>query len=101
MEYAEAAVALIVVWRFGGSISTLVLDVSMFTEHTSVNMAIQHKHLKLDQAKIDKARRLLGLATEQETLDRALDLILAEEPIVRVHRKVKGVGGVVQVFGSR
>ncbi len=71
----------------------------MFTNYHSVNMSLSHKHLKLDQAKIDKARRLLGLATEQETLDRALDLIIAEERILRAHRKVKGSGGVVDIFG--
>jgi hypothetical protein len=32
-------------------------------------MLLSHKHLKLDQAKIDKARRLLGLDTDQETLE--------------------------------
>ena len=73
----------------------------MFTKHNSVNMALSHKHLKLDQAKIDKARRLLGLATEQETLDRALDLVIAEEPILRAHRKVRGSGGVLDVFGRQ
>ena len=64
-------------------------------------MAIRHKHLKLDQNKLDKARRLLGLDTEQATVETALDLVLAEEPILRVHRKVKGVGGIVDVFGDR
>src|SRR5439155_21612354 len=29
-----------------------------------VNMAIRHKHLKLDQRKIDKARRTLGTKTD-------------------------------------
>jgi hypothetical protein len=29
-----------------------------------VNMAIRHKHLKLDQRKIDKARRVLAARTE-------------------------------------
>ena len=77
------------------------LDVAMFTEHTSMNMAIRHKHLKLDQTKIDTARRLLGLSTEQETVETALDLVIAEEPILRAHRKVKGVGGVVDLFGAR
>jgi hypothetical protein len=70
----------------------------MFTEYNSVNMAIRHKHLKLDQTKIDKARRLFGVKTEQETLDRALDLALAEEPLLRVHRKIRGVGGLKDVF---
>jgi len=61
-------------------------------------MAIRHKHLKLDQRKIDKARRLFGLKTEQETVERALDLVIAEEPILRAHRKVRGTGGVADVF---
>lgn len=55
---------------------------------------IRHKHLKLDQSKIDRAKRLLGAKTEQETIDRALDLVLAEVPILRVHKRVKNVGGV-------
>jgi len=71
----------------------------MFTSDSSMNMAIRHKHLKLDQTKIDRARRLFGLKTEQETVERALDLALAEEPILRVHRKVKGAGGIVDILG--
>ena len=61
-------------------------------------MAIRHKHLKLDQTKIDRARRLLGVKTEQETIDRALDVLLAEEPILRVHRRVHRIGGFVDPF---
>jgi hypothetical protein len=34
-------------------------------------------------------------------VERALELVVAEEPILRAHRKVKGVGGVVEVFGGR
>jgi hypothetical protein len=61
-------------------------------------MAIRHKHLKLDQRKIDKARRTLGTKTEQETLDRALDMVLAEDRIVRVLRRGRGMGGFEDVF---
>jgi hypothetical protein len=53
----------------------------------------KHKHLRLDQAKIDRAKILLGAKTEQETIDRALDLLLGEEAILKVHRRVRGVGG--------
>ncbi len=66
-----------------------------------MNMAIRHKHLKLDQAKLDRARRLIHAKTEQETVERALDVLLGEEPILRAHRKVKGVGGLQDVFGQR
>ena len=56
-------------------------------------MALKHKHLRLDQDKIDRARKLLRVKTEQEPIDHALDLLLAEEPIIRTHRQVKAVGG--------
>ncbi|AUX22399.1 uncharacterized protein SOCEGT47_029010 [Sorangium cellulosum] len=53
----------------------------------------RHKHLRLDQSKIDRAKKLLGAKTEQETIERALDLVLGEEPILKVHRRIKAVGG--------
>jgi len=64
-------------------------------------MAIRHKHLKLDQRKIDKARHILGTRTEQETLDRALDMVLAEDRIVRVLRRGRAIGGFEHVFPRR
>ncbi|HEX7670181.1 MAG TPA: hypothetical protein VF395_11380, partial [Polyangiaceae bacterium] len=66
----------------------------------SMNMTVRHKHLKLDQKKLDRARKLICAKTEQETVERALDVLLGEEPILRAHRKVKGVGGLLDVFGN-
>jgi hypothetical protein len=63
-------------------------------------MALRHKHVKIDQQKLDRAKRLLRLTTEQATIDRALDAILADELIVKVHKNVRGVGGVEDVFGD-
>jgi hypothetical protein len=64
-------------------------------------MDIRHKHLKLNQRKIDQARRALGAKTEQETLDRALDMVLAEQRIIRVLRGGKAIGGFADVFRRR
>ena len=61
-------------------------------------MAIRHKHLKLDQRKIDKARRALGAKTEQEAVDRALDMVLAEDRIVKVLRRGRAIGGFEDAF---
>ena len=69
----------------------------MYMIHSSVYMT-KHKHLKLDQSKIDRAKKLLGAKTEQETIERALDLVLGEEAILAAHRRVKGVGGVEDVY---
>jgi hypothetical protein len=64
-------------------------------------MAVRHKHLKLDQNKLDRARRLIRAKTEQETVETALDLLLGEEPILRAHAKVRGVGGMVDVYARK
>ncbi|MBV8772956.1 MAG: hypothetical protein JO166_11610 [Deltaproteobacteria bacterium] len=65
-----------------------------------MNMSVKHKHLKLEQRKIDQARRMLGARTEQETVERALDMVLAEARIIRVLRQGKGIGGFEDVFRS-
>jgi hypothetical protein len=70
---------------------------AMFTLVCFVNMT-RHKHLKLDQSKIDRAKKLLRTKTESETIERALDLVLGEEPILKAHRKAKGVGGFESIF---
>lgn len=64
----------------------------MYTLSFVVNMT-KHKHLKLDQRKIDRAKKLLGARTEQEAIERALDIVLAEGVIVKALRQVRAVGG--------
>ena len=38
----------------------------------------KHKHYILDEAKIKQAQQLLGTATETETIERALEEVIAE-----------------------
>ena len=52
--------------------------------------ALKDKHLRLDQAKIDFAKRYFGVATEQEAIDRALSLLIEEERIVARMRRLRG-----------
>jgi hypothetical protein len=61
-------------------------------------IALRHKHVQLDQRKLDRARRALGARTETETLDRALDLVVMEADIDRVLRTVRGKGKLRAVF---
>ena len=39
----------------------------------------RHKHLLLDQGKIEKARKALGARTETETIERALEIVIGED----------------------
>lgn len=63
-----------------------------------VTPGIRRKNLNIDQAKLDRARELLGTETETETVDRALDLILLREDVIRGIRRIAGTGGVVNAF---
>jgi hypothetical protein len=51
----------------------------------------RHKHLKLDQRKIDFAKRYFGVSSEQEAIDRALNLLMEEQRIIRRLRPLRGV----------
>jgi hypothetical protein len=52
--------------------------------------AFKHKHLKLDQKKIDFAKRYFGVALEQEAIDRALSLLMEEQQILAAMMPLKG-----------
>ena len=57
--------------------------------------------MTLPRARLAAARRLLRTKSERETVERALDVVLAEEPILRAHRRTKGTGGFIEVFTRR
>ena len=48
---------------------------------------VAHKHFLLDQRKIKRAQRLLGTRTETETIERALDEVIAERERNRLMRE--------------
>ena len=48
---------------------------------------IAHKHFRLDAAKIKRAQRVLKAPTETETVDRALDVVIAEHLRNRLTRE--------------
>ncbi len=52
-------------------------------------LALKHKHLKLDQRKIDFARRYFGVRSEQEAIDRALALLMEEEQFIATMKPLK------------
>lgn len=61
-------------------------------------IGVRHKHVQLDQRKLDRARRVLGTRTETETLDRALDLVVTEADLDRVLRAARGKSKLRRVF---
>jgi hypothetical protein len=51
-----------------------------------------------DQAKLDKARKVLAAATETEALDRALTIVVSEADIDATLRQVAGKGSLKKLF---
>ncbi len=59
---------------------------------------VRHKHVRIDEVKLKKAKRILGAATDTEALDRALSVIVAEGEIDEALREIGGKGSVKKVF---
>lgn len=56
-----------------------------------MSVALKHKHLVLDQRKIDAAKRYFGVTSEQEAIDKALSLLVEEQRLSKALRPLKGV----------
>jgi hypothetical protein len=59
---------------------------------------VRHKHIRIDQAKLAKARTILAAATETETLDRALTLVISEADVDKALRQIGGKGKLKKIF---
>ena len=60
--------------------------------------AFRHKHVRIDQAKLDRARKVLRASTDTEALDRALMIVVSEADIDAALRKTAGKGRIKRVF---
>ncbi|MGE0822194.1 MAG: hypothetical protein AB7G75_01605 [Candidatus Binatia bacterium] len=58
----------------------------------------RQKPSHLNQEKLDRLRALLGVESDAEAIEQAIDLLLAEEDIKTTLRKVKGKGRIEKVF---
>jgi len=56
------------------------------------------KNVVMDQRKLDVARRALGVDTETEAIDQALDLIAFREELAEGFTAVRRSGGVDDIF---
>jgi hypothetical protein len=64
-----------------------------------------HKHFRLDAMKIKRAQRVLGTASETETIERALDLVISEHErnrlVAEANRRFVTSGIVIKdVYGA-
>jgi hypothetical protein len=60
--------------------------------------SVRHKHIRIDQTKLDRARKVLSVATETEALDRALTLVVSEAAVDTALRQVARKGRLKKIF---
>jgi hypothetical protein len=58
----------------------------------------RQKAQQLNQDKLARLKALLGVQSDSEAIEQAIDLLLAEEDIKATLRKVKGKGRIERVF---
>lgn len=59
------------------------------------------KNVVMDQRKLDAARRALGVDTETEAIDLALDFVAFRREVAQGITAMRRVGGIEDVFESR
>jgi hypothetical protein len=64
---------------------------------------IRHKNYRIDVAKLNRARRVLGTCTETETIHRALDMVADEVELARALKGLLqlGPGSIVDIHTKR
>jgi hypothetical protein len=60
--------------------------------------AFRHKHVRIDQVKLDKAKRILEAETETEALDLALSVVVSEAEVDAALRGARGKTNLKKVF---
>ena len=63
-----------------------------------VSSLLRHKHVRIDEAKLRKAKEVLEARTDTEALDRALSLVVSEGEIDAALRAVGGKGKLNKAF---
>ena len=59
---------------------------------------VRHKHLRLNQDKLDRVKAILGSESETEAIEGAMDFVLAEDEIRKTLRRVRGKGRIKRLF---
>jgi len=60
--------------------------------------ALKYKHIRMDQEKIDRVKKIFHTTTDTEAVDKALEFVIGEEKINRALKSVGGKGHVQKVF---
>jgi len=60
--------------------------------------SVRHKHLQLDQHKLNQVKSALGVATETQALEEAMSIVLAERSLLETLRRLRKKGRIERLF---
>ncbi|MGH7541891.1 MAG: hypothetical protein ACRELC_12910 [Gemmatimonadota bacterium] len=59
---------------------------------------VVRKNMRLTQAKIDRAKKILGTRTETETVEEALDLVAFRQEVLQGIDRIAGTGALRDIY---
>lgn len=59
------------------------------------------KNMEMDAAKLEAARRILGVRTEKETVDRALDQVVFRSEVLSALDRLAAAGGIEDIYENQ
>ncbi|MEE8423067.1 MAG: hypothetical protein V3S49_00845 [Thermodesulfobacteriota bacterium] len=59
---------------------------------------LKYKHIRMDQEKIDRVKKIFYTTTDTEAVDKALEFVIGEKKINRALKSVGGKGHVKKIF---
>ncbi|MCF8145773.1 MAG: type II toxin-antitoxin system VapB family antitoxin [Deltaproteobacteria bacterium] len=54
------------------------------------------KTIELDQDHIDMARRIFGVRTDKQAVNKALEMVIIDDQIIEAHESVAGKGDLIE-----
>jgi Arc/MetJ family transcription regulator len=64
----------------------------------SIRPNLKRKNLNIDQTKLDRVVELLGVSTETEAVDQALEMLLFREELIAGVAAIGGLGAIENFF---
>ena len=57
---------------------------------------IVKKTMQMNQEYIDRLREIFGVRTEKEAVNKAMEMALVDDEIIRAHKRMSGEGDIIE-----
>jgi len=57
---------------------------------------IVKKTMQMNQEYIDRLREIFGVRTEREAVDKAMEMALVDDEIIKAHKRMRGAGDLIE-----